>query len=300
MKTVKIGLLGLGTVGSGVYKLLTERGLFLEERLGTRFEIKKILVRDSKKVRKVAVPASLLTTNPEEVLADEEISIVVELIGGVEPAHAYVVKALKSGKKVVTANKSLLAQKGDEVFRLAREKKIPLGFEASVAGGIPILKAIQEGFVGNRIQEIYGIINGTSNYVLSEMTEKGEAFDRILARAQKEGYAESDPQIDINGHDAAQKLSILISLCTGNAPSLDKIAVEGIQNITPFDIEAARKLGFKIKLLAIFKEKEGRVEARVHPTFIPLSHPLADVGGIFNAIVLKGDAVGETMFYGRG
>lgn len=297
---MKIGLLGFGTVGAGVFKLITERCGLLEERSGVRFEIKKILVRDLKKPRKVEVDPRLLTTNPEEVLADPEISTVVELIGGIEPARSYLIQAIQSGKKVVTANKLLLAEKGGEIFELARECKTPVGFEASVGGGIPIIRALQEGFVGNQINEIYGIVNATSNYILSEMSLKGSEFQEVFAHAQSEGYVESDPRMDIEGHDAAQKLSILTALSSGSSPAPDKIYVEGISRITHFDIESAEQLGFRIKLLAVYKQHEGRIEARVHPTFIPLRHPLSDVNGFFNAIYVKGDAVGETMFYGRG
>ncbi len=300
MKTIKIGMLGCGTVGSGVWKILTERQSLLEERTGCRFELRKILVRDLAKRRPCDPPATLLTTNAAEILADPEIDIVVELMGGVSPAISYLTKALEQGKKIVTANKRLLAERGGEIFRLASEREIPIGFEASVAGGIPILRAIREGFVGNRIEEIYGIVNGTSNYILSGMTERGIGFEEALREAQGKGYAESDSRMDIDGDDAAQKLAILIALASGRAPELKKITVEGIQKITPFDVESAKRMGFVIKLLAIYKVRGDAVEARVHPTFIPKSHPLADVGGIFNAIFLKGDAVGPAMFYGQG
>lgn len=299
MKTIQIGLMGLGTVGSGVWKLLTERATLLEERVGLQLRIKKILVQNLSKQRKVEVPASLLTTDLQEIVGDPEIGIVVELIGGIA-VGSYLTQAIEAGKQVVTANKALLAERGGEIFARARARGVRIGFEASVAGGIPILKVIREGFVGNKIQEVYGIINGTSNFILSEMTEKGTDFAGALRQAQGMGYAESDPKMDIDGRDAAQKLAILISLCCGAEPSVKGIFVEGIERITPFDVEAAKRLGFVPKLLAISKQKSDTIEARVHPTLIPKAHPLADVSGVFNAIYLKGDAVGEAMFYGRG
>ncbi|MBI3541195.1 MAG: homoserine dehydrogenase, partial [Deltaproteobacteria bacterium] len=299
-KEINIGLIGLGTVGAGVFKLISENGKLLEERSGVSIVIRKIVVRDLSKKRLVSVPSALLSNKVEEVLNDPKIDLVVELMGGVEPAGDYVLKALRAGKHVVTANKALLAEKGAVLFSEAAKCGVSIGFEASVAGGIPILKSIREGFVGNRIQEIYGIINGTANFILSEMSEKGEEFSKVLARAQKEGYAESDPSLDIKGTDAAQKLALLISLGFGVEPPQKGLCVEGIDRITPLDIEIAKGFGYAIKLLAIAKERDGSVEARVHPTMIPLRHQLAQVGGVLNAIFLKGDAVGETLFVGRG
>lgn len=299
-KELKIGLFGLGTVGSGVWRILTENQKLLEERSNLSIKIKKVVVKNPGKKRKVSVPKELLSVDPDDILKDPDIDVVVELIGGIEPACGILLKAIQEGKQVVTANKALLAERGGEIFSAAREKGVSIGFEASVAGGIPILKAIREGFIGNRIKEVYGIINGTANFILSEMTEKGEEFQKVLEKAQKEGYAEQDPALDIKGIDAAQKLAILISLCYGVEPPRQGIFVEGIDHITPLDIEFAKKLGYVVKLLAISKEHAGAVEARVHPTMIPIHHPLADVSGVFNAIFLKGDAVGETMFFGRG
>ena len=300
MKAIQVGLLGLGTVGSGVYQLLEERSGLIEGRTGLRFEVKRILVRDKGRQRSVEVPPSRLTTDPGEILGDPEIPLVVELMGGISPAGRYLLQAVDGGRHVVTANKALLAERGEELFSRARERRVSVGFEASVAGGIPILKAIREGFVGNRILEIYGIINGTSNFILSEMTQRGAAFQEILAEAQRQGYAERDPKMDIDGTDAAQKLSILLLVCYGGLPPGRAVYVEGIDRITPFDLEAVGKQGFAVKLLAIAKQQGGKITARVHPTLVPKSHPLADVSGVFNAVYLKGDPVGEAMFYGRG
>ncbi len=299
-KELVIGLLGFGTVGSGVWKILTENQKLLEERVSRPIRIKKIVVKDLAKKRKVSVPASLLTTRADEVIKDPEIDVVVELMGGTEAAARYILEAIQAKKHIVTANKALLAERGGQIFSAARSQGVSVGFEASVAGGIPILKAIREGFIGNRIQEIYGIINGTANFILSQMTDEGGDFQKILQRAQKEGYAEQDPSFDIKGIDAAQKLSILLSLCYGVEPPRTGIFIEGIDRITPLDILFAKKLGYTIKLLAIAKERPAGIEARVHPTMIPSRHPLADVKSVFNAIFLKGDAVGETMFLGRG
>lgn len=300
MKEVGIGILGLGTVGTAVYKILTENREQLRERTGLDLVVRRIAVKDLKKKRAVTLPSSLLTDRADDVVADLSVGIVVELIGGIDPAGRLVLEAIRRGKAVVTANKALLAERGAEVFREASARGVAVGFEASVAGGIPILKAIREGYVGNRIQEVYGIINGTSNYILTEMTEKGAAFGETVRRAQSEGFAEKDPRLDVGGIDAAQKLAILISLCYGVEPPLTGISVEGIERVTPLDIDFARRFGYVIKLLAIAKDRLGRIEAHVHPTLIPNGHPLADVRGVFNAIYLKGDAVGEAMFFGRG
>ena len=297
-KELGIGLLGLGTVGSGVYEILSKNGKLLEERTGSALTLKRILVKDASKKRKS--PANLMTTQFADLLKDPGISVIVEVMGGLEPAGSYLLQAIEAGKHVVTANKALLAVRGAELFAAAKKKGVSIGYEASVAGGIPILKSIREGLIANRIQEIYGIINGTSNFILSEMTRSGSEFAHVLALAQKEGYAEKDPALDIKGLDASQKLAILISLCYGTQPPREGIYVEGIDQVTPLDIEFARKLGYVIKLLAISKDHSGEIEARVHPTMIPAEHPLAKVNGVFNAIFLKGDAVGEAMFLGRG
>jgi homoserine dehydrogenase len=299
-REIGVGLIGLGTVGSGVVKLLEQNKDLIEERIGVSLKLRKVCVKDLKKKRDVSVPAGLLTENPEDVLNDPDTAIVVEVMGGLEPAGGLILKALEKGKHVVTANKALLADRAPQIFKKAAEKGLSIGFEASVAGGIPILQAVREGFVANRIQALYGIINGTSNYILTEMSERGGAFADVLKQAQAAGYAEQDPSFDVKGIDAAQKLAVLISLCHGVTPPKEGMFIEGIDRITPLDIEFAGNLGYAIKLLAISKESEGKIEARVHPTMVPLHHPLADVKGVFNAIFLKGDAVGDTMFFGRG
>lgn len=300
-REIRVGLLGLGTVGSGVWKILSENRALIEERLHASIQIRKILVKDPGKKRRVDIPAELITTNPKDILQNPEIDVVVELIGGIETASQYILEAISQGKNIVTANKALLSVQGAQIFEAARKKKVGVGFEASVAGGIPIIKAIREGFIGNRIQELFGIINGTANFILSEMTDKGKEFADVLKEAQAEGYAEQDPTFDIKGIDAAQKLSILISLCYGVEPPQSGIFVEGIDHITPLDINFAKKLGYVIKLLAIAKDHTSSgIEARVHPTMVPAHHPLADVSGVFNAIFLKGDAIGDAMFLGRG
>ncbi len=299
-KDFNVGLLGLGTIGSGVWKLLDMNASLLEARTGRKIRIKRIADKDLKRKREVDVPASLMTSEASDVINDPDIDVVVELIGGVHPAGQFLLDAIAQGKHVVTANKALLSEKAAEIFEAARARGVMVGYEASVAGGIPILKSIREGFIANQIQEIYGIINGTSNFILSEMAEKGKEFQEVLKEAQAAGYAERDPTYDIKGIDAAQKLSILISLCYGVVPPKSGIFVEGIDQVTALDMAFARELGFVIKLLAIAKDHHGEVEAHVHPTMIPVNHPLAQVNGVFNAIFLKGDAVGQTMFYGRG
>ena len=298
-KEINIGLLGLGTVGSGVWEIFHKNAAIIEERTGLKFKIKKILVQDLKKKRQVSVPADLLTTHPNDILNDPEISIVVELLGGILPAQNYILQAIENGQHIVTANKALLSEKAEELFSKAFAKSVTIGFEASVAGGIPIIQSLREGFVGNQIEEMYGIINGTCNYILSEMTSRKADFQSILKEAQQAGYAEANPDFDVKGIDASQKLAILTWLAFGTLPHKG-IYVEGIDKITPLDIEYAQKLGYVIKLLAITRKKDAGIEARVHPTMIPATHPLARVDGVFNAVFLKGDAVGKTLFLGRG
>ncbi len=302
-RKIKIGLLGLGTVGAGVWKILKDHASLIEERSGIQFEIRKVLVKDLGKKRPVSVPASLLTTDPDAILDDPDIDIIVELLGGILPTQNYFLKAIERGKDVVTANKALLAEKAEELFQKAFDKSAHIGFEAAVGGGIPIIQSLKEGFAGNQIEEMYGIINGTCNYILSEMTSRKSDFQAILKEAQEAGYAEANPDFDVKGIDAAQKLALLTWLAFGTLPHLEKkgVSVEGIDKITLWDIEYAQKLGYAIKLLAISRRtEEGAIEARVHPTMVPQAHPLARVDGVFNAVFLKGDAVGEAMFLGRG
>ncbi len=300
MKTIEIGMLGLGTVGSGVLKLLQENAPRLERKLGARLRVRKIAVRDLGRARSLPVDAKLLTTNAAEVVGDPGVHIVVELMGGIDPARAYCLEAMDRGKHVVTANKALLATHGLELYRAAAEHRVDLGFEASVCGGIPVIRLLREGLVANRITSLMGIVNGTSNYILTKMTEEGRPFAEVLAAAQAKGYAEADPSLDVGGMDAAHKLQILASIAYDTAIPLNRIYVEGVEGVAPPDIAYARELGYRIKLLAIAKESGGELEVRVHPTLIPADHLLASVGGVYNALWLHGDAVGSQMFSGRG
>ena len=300
MDRIHIGLIGFGTVGTGLVKILQEKAKLLEERLGLSIVLKRIADLDVTKDRGVKVNPAILTTKVTEVMEDPEIAIVVELIGGLEPARTFILQALEKGKHIVTANKALLAVHGAEIFKAADERGMDIGFEGSVGGGIPIIRALKEGLVANKIRVIFGILNGTSNYILSEMTNQGLQFQEVLKEAQKLGYAEADPTLDIEGIDTAHKLSILLSLAYGVQVRMEDIYTEGISAISPMDIEHARELGYHIKLLAIAKSDGGPIEARVHPTLLPANHLLATVGGPFNAIFVKGDAVGSTLFYGAG
>ncbi|MEO8206982.1 MAG: homoserine dehydrogenase [Chthoniobacterales bacterium] len=301
MQKLQIGMAGLGTVGAGVYKNLHRHRELLARRTGVEFEIRKIAVRDLKKPRGVAVPAALITDRLDDLLEDPQIQVIVELMGGIEIPLAFVKKAIKAGKIIVTGNKALLAEHGHEIFELAREHKVPIFYEAAVAGGIPIIKSVREAFVGNHFESIHGIINGTSNYILTRMTETGADFAEALAEAQKLGYAEADPTLDVNGWDAAHKTIILASLAYGFWVDSAGIRVEGVDKITGADIRFADSLGYKIKLLATIKsDPQQNIEVRVVPTLIPKSHVLASVSGVFNAVAVKGDVVGETLFYGRG
>jgi len=293
-------MIGLGTVGTGVAKILRERASLLEEKAGVRLSLKKICVQHPDRKRDLSLPKGILTGNVRHVLEDPEIQIVLELIGGIHPAKEYIVEALRRGKHVVTANKALLAEEGKEIFRLAEQKKRRVQFEASVGGGIPILKSLKEGLVSNRIQAILGIINGTSNFILTRMTETGCTFGEALKEAQKRGYAERNPSLDIDGVDSAHKLAILALLGFGQEVPLDRISIEGIRHVSPKDIRYAGELGYRIKLLAIAKQTSRGLEVRVQPTLIPKGHPLAFVDGAYNAITVRGDLVGETIFYGQG
>lgn len=297
---VGIGLLGCGTVGQGVVKLLTDSGSPLWERLGKRLVLRKVLDLDLDKLRQLPLDPSALTTDPKEIFDNPDIDIVIELIGGIEPACGFILQALENNKHVVTANKALLAEAGGPIFKKAAEKNRHIGFEASVAGGIPILKAISEGFIANRIERVYGIVNGTCNYILSKMSEEKRPFDEVLKEAQEAGFAEADPSLDVDGIDAGHKLSILLTLCYGVQVPFKELYVEGIRQVTQLDLEFAERLGYSLKHLAIAREKSDGIEARVHLTLIPKDHLLTPVRGVMNAIYLSGDAVGEAMFYGAG
>jgi homoserine dehydrogenase len=301
MSEVRIGLLGLGTVGAGIVKILEAQRALLEERAGCRLGLAAIADVDVTRPREGLDLARLpLTTDVDRVLADPAVQIVIELVGGLEPARTFILKALAAGKHVVTANKALLAHHGIELYDAARRCGVTLAFEAAVAGGIPLIRALKEGLVANRILSVFGIVNGTCNYVLSKMTDEALDFSIVLKEAQARGYAEADPTLDVEGMDSAHKLQILVSLAFRTFVDLKDIHTEGITRVTAQDIEYARELGYRIKLLAIAKAVDGGVEARVHPTMIPASSPLAAVGGVFNAVFITGDAVGDLMFYGRG
>lgn len=300
MKTLAIGILGFGQIGSGVYSLLRRKGKVLTRRTGVRFKIAGVAVRRPQKSRAIRLARSLLTHRADSLVRNPQIDVIVELIGGTEAARRLVLEALRNGKDVVTANKALLAEHGDEIFSLARRKGRRVFFEASVGGGIPIIKTLREGLVANRIDSLYSIINGTSNYILSEMSERKIDFKEALRSAQAKGYAERNPTLDIEGVDSAHKLAILVRLAFGGRVRFKEVYSEGISRIRNEDIAFAEEFGYRIKLLAIAKRDRDGIEARVQPTLLPQSHILAHVSGSFNAILLCGDEVGEILLYGRG
>lgn len=300
MKEINLGLIGLGTVGTGVVKILQRNSKLIEKRVGAKIVLKKIADIDLKRDRGIKLKPGILTTNAKEIIEDPDICIVIELIGGIEPAKSIIIESIRNRKNVVTANKALLALHGDEIFKEANRFGVSINFEASVGGGIPIIRSIKEGFVANRINKIFGILNGTSNYILSKMTDEGRAFKEILKEAQHKGYAEADPTLDIEGIDTAHKLSILIRLAFGISIDFKDIFIKGISEITPLDVQFSKEFGYRIKLLAIAKIEKGKLEARVHPTMIPENHLLSTVDGVFNAIYIEGDAVGPILFYGQG
>ncbi|KAF0144271.1 MAG: homoserine dehydrogenase [Nitrospirae bacterium] len=297
---INIGIIGFGTVGTGTAKILIGNRDIISRRAGFDINLKRIADVDIKRDRGIKLDKGVLTTDAEKILNDPEIDIVVELIGGKRPAKDFILKAIRNKKHVVTANKALLATEGNGIFAEAEKYGVEIGFEASVAGGIPIIKVIREGLIANRIMAVYGIINGTSNYILTKMTDEGIEFSDALKEAQRLGYAEADPTFDIEGIDSAHKLAILASLAYNIPLSLDEIYKEGITRITSQDIEFAGELGYKIKLLAIAKASDGKVELRVHPTMVPKDYLISKVDGVFNAIYVNGDAVGDTLYYGRG
>ena len=300
-KTLGIGLVGFGTVGTGVWETLERNTDLISNRTGVEVEIKRIAVRDVNKQRSITVPQEKLTTDWLAVVNDPEVDIVVELIGGTSTAYDIVASALSAGKPVVTGNKALLAERGQELFALSHENNTPIHFEAAVAGGIPIIKTMQDSFVGNRIQSMTGIINGTSNYILERMTEAGLGYEEALTEAQQLGYAEADPTLDVNGWDAAHKAILLATMAYGFSIDPKNVYVRGIERVRGTDIDFAKRLGFTVKLLCVVREHEdGTVELRTQPSFIPRSHILSSVNGVFNAIAVKGDATGDALFYGRG
>jgi len=300
VEKVKIAILGFGNVGTGVWKILHENKKEIMKRSNYDIEVAKILVNDINKKREVVVPEGILTDNIDDIINDESIKIVVELVGGREVAKEYMIRAMKAKKHIVTANKLVIANWSKELFKIAEEENVLFYYEASVAGGIPIIREINESLTANRIEQIIGIINGTTNYILSKMTIDGSSFDEALKEAQEKGYAEADPTSDVDGYDAVYKLAIMASLSFGTEVDHDCIYREGIRNISAVDIEYARKFGYTIKLLAIAKEENNKLELRVHPTLVPSSHPMANVNDAYNAILIKGNAVGELMLYGKG
>ena len=300
MNPINIGLLGIGTVGGGTYTVLKRNQEEIARRAGRAIVVKMIADRDLDRARSFADHDVIVTGNAHEIVTHPDIDIVVELIGGQTIAKDLILEAIAHGKHVVTANKALLANYGTEIFAAARAKGVIVAFEAAVAGGIPIIKALREGLTANRITWIAGIINGTANFILSEMREKGLPFDQVLDQAQKLGYAEADPTYDIEGIDAAHKITLMAAIAFGIPVQFSKVYTEGITQLTGEDIRYAEELGYRIKLLGITKRVEKGIELRVHPTLIPVRRLIANVEGVMNAIVVKGDAVGATLYYGAG
>jgi homoserine dehydrogenase len=299
-RQVNIGILGLGTVGTGVARILLEQRDLLQTRTGLTFNLAAISELDWTKERDLDLSQVKCTSNVDDLLDNPEIDVIVETIGGYEPAFTFIARALRGRKHVVTANKALIATRGRELFKLAKENRVNLMFEASVGGGIPIIKGLREGLVANRIISIYGILNGTSNYILTRMHQEELEFEAALKEAQLKGFAEADPTLDVGGGDAAHKLTILASLATSGFVNYQDLLVEGITRITKLDIQFAKNFGYTIKLLAVLHDMEDGIDARVHPTLIPNHHLLAAVSRELNAIFIKGDFVGDTMFYGPG
>ncbi len=300
MKSIKVGLIGFGTIGSGVVRILQNNQRIIQARLGASVDVVKIADLDITSYRGVKVEPGILTTDADEVLDHPDIDVVVELIGGYEPARSFILKAIKNKKHVVTANKALLAKHGDEVFSAAEKNNVGIGFEASVGGAIPIIRSLKEAFVANRIQAIEGIMNGTANYILSKMSDGDHDFDTVLKEAQDKGYAEADPTFDIEGIDSAHKIAVLTRLAYGTPINLDDIYVQGISSISPLDIKCAHEFGYRIKLLAISKFDGLAIDVRVHPAMIPESKPMANVNGVLNAIMVCDDLMEENILVGHG
>jgi homoserine dehydrogenase len=297
---IGIGLIGMGVVGGGVARILHDRENDFKNVRGLDLDIRKIAVRDLSKPRAIDLPSDRFTTNPTDVVNDPEVQIVIEVMGGTDAAYDLVLSALQNGKDVVTANKALLAERGDDLFEAATDNNVGLGFEASVCGGIPIIQTLSQGLVANQIESLYGILNGTTNYILTRMTEAGADFDPMLKEAQDKGFAETDPTMDIDGTDSAQKLSLLCRLAFRQRVSPNDILKEGISHITSLDIDFARELGYTIKLLGIAKSSGDKIEARVHPALVPHGALLADIRNEFNAVEIVGSAVDAQVFYGKG
>lgn len=299
-RTVRVGLLGCGVVGGSTARILLEDSDDIARHAGVRIELARVAVRDPSKKRTVELPADLMTTDSESVVTDPSIDIVIETIGGIEPAKTLITKALETKKHVVTANKELLALAAPEVMAAAQAAGTSVLFEASVAGGIPIIRPIRESLAGDTVHRIMGIVNGTTNFILTRMSDTGESFPDALAEADRLGYTEADPSADIDGHDAASKLAILASLAFDAQVVAEDVIREGIKDVTPDDIAAAHALGYEVKLLAVVDDSDGQVAARVHPAMLPKTHPLASVRDVFNAVFLEATQAGELMFFGRG
>ncbi len=300
MKKINVGLIGFGNVGCGVIKILNERKGYLIDKTGSQIFIKKVCDKDITSKRNVSIDKSLLTSDVQEIFDDPQIDIVVELIGGIHPAKEFIIEALEKGKSVVTANKALLAEYGRELFAFAQDRGKSIYFEASVGAGIPIIKSLREGLVANKFDSIFGIVNGTSNFVLSRMSAENRSFTDCLKEAKIKGFAESDPTLDIEGLDSAHKLVILTYLSFGKIINLEDVFIEGISHISLADVNYAKEMGFAIKLLAVAKKESDELEVRVHPTLLSKDHMLATVGGVFNAIYVSSDYAGDLLFYGPG
>ena len=298
-KEIKVALLGAGTVGGGVYKLVERRAAEMPDKAGAELKITKVLVKNLQKKRE-GIPTEVLTDDWEGIIHDPEISIVIELMGGVEPARTYILQALEAGKNVVTANKDLLAEHGQELMEAAERNHRDLCFEAAVGGGIPIIRPLKECLAGNEITEVMGIVNGTTNYILTKMTQEGWDFDDALKEAQRLGFAEADPTADVEGLDAGRKMAILASIAFHSRVTFKDVDVKGITKITAKDIQYAKEFGYTLKLLGVARNEEGKMEVGVSPMMIPSTHPLANVNDSFNAVFVHGDAVDDAMFQGRG
>jgi homoserine dehydrogenase len=297
---IRVGILGLGNIGSGTAEILRRNADVIERRLGAPLELARAADLDESRAAKLGLPPGVYTKDAKALVADPSIQIVVELIGGIEPARSLILAAMENGKHVVTANKALLATHWHELVSKAEEKRVAFGFEGSVGGGIPIIGTIRRGLVGNHIRRVTGIINGTCNYILTRMARERKPFAEILADAQANGFAEANPALDVDGIDAAQKLTVLVNLCFDLAIGPDAIVRSGIRDVTPLDLATAEELGYRMKLLGSTVNQDGQVEAWVHPALVPMSHPLAAVDGVFNALYLEDDNLGPSLYFGRG
>ncbi|MFD1955385.1 homoserine dehydrogenase [Paenibacillus thailandensis] len=300
MKPVKVGLLGLGTVGTGVVRIVEGHQEDLQNQAGSPIHVEKILVQNKAKARSLTIDESKLTEDPWDIIADPEIDVIVEVMGGVEHTRTYLLEAIARGKSIVTANKDLMALHGPEILEAAKNNGCDVLYEASVAGGIPIIRTLIEGFSSDRIIKIMGIVNGTTNYILTKMSQEGASYDDVLKEAQQLGYAEADPTSDVEGLDAARKMTILSTLGFRTNVALDDVSVQGISSVSKEDILYAKRLGYEVKLLGIAECQDDQISVSVQPTMVKQSHPIASVNGVFNAVYVHGEAVGETMFYGAG